>query len=313
MLQRGRGAGLEAALRRGDVGDLVLDVVCRDPRWDNQTEERAGYLAYLVATLELPLDPVADHLLGRGNTDASSWRNDLALEVLGLLAARGRGDADALLYRCAVEGMDDAADVLAGAPPPILGPPPSPPPDLTDVPAAVLVDCARRRDWDAAAELARRVDPVLLELAEENFALEAAGAGPVRPYPNVLRVLRQLPVDLVLPAARRWAAHHPGDWADWYLLEHGSIEDAALLTVSWYRHLDDRDWSRVADYPLGLARLGVRSVVPSLLDAWHETPYAYGRTRLLGALAELAPEAARPLLREARNDCEAPARRLARN
>jgi hypothetical protein len=290
----------------------VLDVVCRDPSWDNQAEERAGYLAYLVGTLELPLDPVADHLLGRGNADTSSWRNDLALEVLGLLAARGRDDADALLYRCAAEGMDAAADVLAGDPP--LGPAvPRRSADLTGVPTAGLVALVRRRDWDAAAELARRVDPVLLELAEENFALEAAGAGPARPYPNVLRALRQLPVDLVLPAARRWAARHPGGWADGYLLDHGTGEDAELLTVSWYRHLDDRDWSRCADYPLGLARLGVRSVVASLLDAWHETPYAYGRTRLLAALAGLAPDTAAPLLAEARNDCEAPARRLAWN
>ncbi|MCA8963424.1 MAG: hypothetical protein KDC48_00980 [Planctomycetes bacterium] len=65
QLQRGRGAGFEAALRAGaDAHDDLIRCIVDDPRVDRQLEERGRYYGELVLALDAPLAPIAQHLTG---------------------------------------------------------------------------------------------------------------------------------------------------------------------------------------------------------------------------------------------------------
>lgn len=106
QLQRGRGLGARRAIaatgrRPVHTARAVYDCVARDPRWDNQCEDRALYLARLVVDLALPVGPIADHLAAVGTVD---WYDDLAVATLGCLARLGRDDAVPPLRRHVAEG-----------------------------------------------------------------------------------------------------------------------------------------------------------------------------------------------------------------
>lgn len=56
LVQRGRGAGFEAALTQpAQARAHVVDCIVRDPRWDHQVEQRDWLYAALVA--ELGIEP----------------------------------------------------------------------------------------------------------------------------------------------------------------------------------------------------------------------------------------------------------------
>jgi hypothetical protein len=120
MLQRGRGAGALAAAAAPDKAlEVVMDCICRDPRWDGQIEQRSVYYARLVRDSRWPLDPIAVHLFGPEDaSDTCEYRTNLAIDVLGALARAGRGEATALLRRYVAEGQnwDSALDEVADLP-----------------------------------------------------------------------------------------------------------------------------------------------------------------------------------------------------
>lgn len=76
--------------------------VVEDARWDWQVDSRAGYLAGLITSLELPLAPIERHLEASGGGDVQDV--DLALAVLAVLPFAGRRDAAAVLRRYLLEG-----------------------------------------------------------------------------------------------------------------------------------------------------------------------------------------------------------------
>lgn len=106
QLQRGRGLGPRRAIaatgrRATFAAGAVYDCVTRDPRWDNQSDDRALYLARLITGLALPTAPIAAHLAKAGT---AAWADDLAIATLGCLARLGRDDAIPALRRHVAEG-----------------------------------------------------------------------------------------------------------------------------------------------------------------------------------------------------------------
>jgi hypothetical protein len=116
-LQRGLG---RAARRAADIrgsGEFVYDCVRHDPRWDRQCESRGLYYARLIVDLELPVQPLADHLFDVADlVDADEWRTSLAIDVLTDLIRLSRRDATPSLRRYAEEGWNwfEALDALLG-------------------------------------------------------------------------------------------------------------------------------------------------------------------------------------------------------
>nr|WP_062339264.1 hypothetical protein [Herbidospora sakaeratensis] len=84
------------------AADAVYECVITDPRWDRQVDQRDGYLAGLIARLDLPLAPIEQHLLTYDGEDAEPV--ELALRVLALLPMAGRLDAAAVLRGYAIDG-----------------------------------------------------------------------------------------------------------------------------------------------------------------------------------------------------------------
>ncbi|WP_157518673.1 hypothetical protein [Herbidospora mongoliensis] len=84
------------------AADAVYECVITDTRWDPQVDQRDGYLAGLVARLDLPLAPIQQHLVTYDGEDAEPV--ELALQVLALLPMVGRLDAAAVLRGYAADG-----------------------------------------------------------------------------------------------------------------------------------------------------------------------------------------------------------------
>ncbi|GAA3956305.1 hypothetical protein GCM10023085_43590 [Actinomadura viridis] len=105
QLQRGRGLGARRALSEPGAGELVYDCIRRDPRTDHQTEARAWYLTRLAVDLELPVGPIAEHLLAPVDAaEDDEWRVGLGIDVLVGMVGYGRGDALGPLRRYVAEG-----------------------------------------------------------------------------------------------------------------------------------------------------------------------------------------------------------------
>ncbi|WP_119729858.1 hypothetical protein [Thermomonospora amylolytica] len=100
QLQRGLGRAARRAAGTAGAGELVLDCIRRDPRWDPRVESRGLYYARLVVDLELPAGPIGDRLLEPGCGDEGR----LAVEVLAELVRLSRREAAGLLRACAEEG-----------------------------------------------------------------------------------------------------------------------------------------------------------------------------------------------------------------
>ena len=102
QLQRGRGIAARRAPAERGADAVVYECVIRDPRWDRQTDDRAGYLAGLIRDLDLSLAPVEQHLATFDGEDAEGV--GLALDVLALLPLAGRRDAAPIVWRYAARG-----------------------------------------------------------------------------------------------------------------------------------------------------------------------------------------------------------------
>jgi hypothetical protein len=106
-LQRGRGDAARRAASVPGVDELVYDCVRNDPRWDGQCESRALYFARLMVDLELPVEPIADHLFDPADqSDSDQWRTNLAIDVLAEMVKLSRREAALPLVRYAREGAN---------------------------------------------------------------------------------------------------------------------------------------------------------------------------------------------------------------
>lgn len=169
-------------------------------------------------------------------------------------------------------------------------------PDLRESTSDELVAMALGDDLGEAAvrELGERRDPDLLGLVEQ-LALRGRA---VR-----VRVTAQRQLELfdraVLPVARDLLARYPTYyWPQTYLVRFGVDRDIDVLLPPYRRSVATGGWSDHPDVPLALGRLGITAALPLLLHAWHRTPYAYARARLLWAIEDLDEAAAQPLLAE---------------
>jgi hypothetical protein len=105
-LQRGRGQGFREALA-GDAAAAtaaVVRCVTHDPRWDRQVEERDKYYADLAVALDLDLSPLEAHLREADREDAGVFHTILTIDVLALMARRGRTDTLETLRRYVASG-----------------------------------------------------------------------------------------------------------------------------------------------------------------------------------------------------------------
>ncbi|MDQ1726622.1 MAG: hypothetical protein QOK14_667 [Frankiaceae bacterium] len=190
-----------------------------------------------------------------------------------------------------------------------------PPPDVANGSREELLQLARsnqRHRLHVVREFGRRRDPVLVELAEETLVEErermvheqdADGRGYL--FPGVFAALSQLPPDLVLPHARRWAPLYPHNYQSVAILgAYGSHEDGPSILAAYTRILARSEWEFGCELPAGLARLGMTEAVPLLLDMWHSTPYACARPGVFAALVSLDSRAASTLAGDALWDSE---------
>ena len=164
----------------------------------------------------------------------------------------------------------------------------------------------------AAQELARRRDPVLIDLAEQSLeeSKEIVEDGSDLPPGwrlriHVMSALNRLPPDMLLAHARGWADRFPHDPTPATILSNiGTVEDAPVVLSAYERFLRDRQWDDGCGFPSAFVRWGGRDAVPVMLHMWHETAYAYARQGILRALVALDPPAAEALSGDALWDSE---------
>jgi hypothetical protein len=359
QLQRGRGAGaLWAARLPSDARAIVMDCVCRDPRWDHDVEDRAFYYAQLIRDHAWPIDVLEQHLSSPADAvDPDNWRTSLTLQVLGLLSQSSYRNAVALLSRYATEGsnwvlaVDELAengsahvvialadevlgrltdaeladevehefgpwDILANTQPRVAEAlrqqddqfarahvPVSPEIDPASLSAADLVERVRgagRPGREAALELGRRADPVLLDLTEEYIGQ------PGGPGSAALSALRKFATDEVLTRARQWV-RDGSDRAEvgvWILAESGDASDAPVILADLESCLAEQEWGGAVAPVEAVGRLGLTAAAPLAIRAWNESAYSYLRPRVLTSLITIQPETAAVFATEGLWDCE---------
>ncbi|MFF5259728.1 hypothetical protein ACFY4C_12340 [Actinomadura viridis] len=361
QLQRGRGLGARRALSEPGAGELVYDCIRRDPRTDHQTEARAWYLTRLAVDLELPVGPIAEHLLAPVDAaEDDEYRVDLGIDVLVGMVGYGRGDALGPLRRYVAEGrywkwaleamwesggpdlcrglervvvaraddgeLRDAVEpdwgpwaVWSSAEPRIraalrscregrVSPAGSARVDLRAVSGARLVSMARGSYWAAWAELGRRGDLSVLDLAEDRGVRTAYGA-----LPGLGRALRGLGAAAV-PWARVWVAGDDAVLAEHgveVLAEHGDRCDVPVLMEALTRAVRAGEWCGTEAPARGLGRLGVSEAAPVLRDLWARVPHSYARADILAGLCGAVPGRAGEYAGEGLSDCEPRVRVLA--
>lgn len=119
-LERGTGAGFLAALAAPEAArPFIIDCVLRDPRWDYQLDDTAGYYAHLMIRLGLEPAPVIEHLRRPASDGVRTW---LAFDVLCGLTCLGHGAAaEALVdYVAWGEHWGEALDALGERALPLL-------------------------------------------------------------------------------------------------------------------------------------------------------------------------------------------------
>jgi hypothetical protein len=333
QLQRGRGAGALWATRSPDEARaLVMDCICRDPRWDHDVEDRATYYARLIRDLDWPIDALGEHLASAADTeDDDERRTGLTINVLGELSRTGDAHSLRLLRRYAVNGWNSlwALDELCSHPSPEA---------LDGLDQVVLdrlsddeladevehgfgpwdrwadtqprVSEALRRHDEALARTPREApapDPrtmsaaALLDLAEEYLPHRPRWGGP-----KVVSALRRYATDEVLARSRQWV-REDRDYADvgvWILAESGDVSDAPVILADLESCLTEREWSGAVAAVEAVGRLGLTAAAPLLIQAWNESAYSYLRPRVLTSLIAIQPEAAAVFATEGRWDCE---------
>jgi hypothetical protein len=197
------------------------------------------------------------------------------------------------------EALRQQDDLFARMPPT-----PQPAPDLRTMSAADLVERVRgagRPGRDAALELGRRGDPVLLDLAEQYIHHPADGSGA-----GVVSALRHFATDQVLARARRWVREdsHCADVGVWILAESGDASDAPVILADLESCLAEQEWTGAVSPVEAVGRLGLTAAAPLLIQAWSESEYSYLRPRVLTSLIDIQPETAAGFAAEGLWDCE---------
>lgn len=115
MLQRGRGQGFREALTddRAVATAALLECVVHDPRWDRQVEARHNYYGDLAFALEVDISPIESHLVDLDVEDGDPIAPGLPIDVLAVMARRGRADALAVLRRYVATGWQWATAIMA--------------------------------------------------------------------------------------------------------------------------------------------------------------------------------------------------------
>jgi hypothetical protein len=332
-LQRGRGWAarelLEGPATLADVR-LVVDCITHDARWDRQVESRARYHAELVARLNVPLEPLAEHVRvvadDPSRDDSDAW---LARDVLERLAEQGLARAVAIdeftldgpasgfsqLTREAVDASQPTAKLLAAA---RVG-------NRTEL-VAVLEARGDEPDRTAMIEAALHGDlatqhaayQALGRLGDERLVaraiavFEAHAADPKRARTQARerlgpgRYLEALGPEFVLPLARRWfdTAWPQRLLAAKILAVHAEPDDGPMALRAL------RDAWRVGD----MYRLCDCIEVLTTAEHWQaaddvaridaEVPYSYARQRTTSFLARAGVDAHRARLVDALWDCE---------
>lgn len=160
----------------------------------------------------------------------------------------------------------------------------------------------------AVAELGRRGDPAVLDLAEDAGLRNSHGR-----LPGLARALRALGAPAT-PRARAWVSGGDDVLVGHglaILAEHGDRGDVDVLLAHLTAAVRAGDWSGTAGVAGGLGRLRVAAAAPALLTAWRETSHSSARTDVLVGLLGAEPGAARACLDEGLDDCEPGVRRIA--
>lgn len=187
-----------------------------------------------------------------------------------------------------------------------------PAPDLSGLDSAALVEAARewphgRERRAAFAELGRRGDPVLLEIAEDPRHRTSHGV-----VPGLDRAVVELG-PAALGRGRGWAGA-TDEYLRWIagkvLARLGEVSDGPALAALFDEAAREGDWTATERLAAGLGRVGEPRAVPLLLRAWRETPHSHARAAYLRALTALRADELPALCAEAIDDCENEVRAL---
>jgi hypothetical protein len=339
-LQRGRGWAARLLLERpstlADVR-LVVDCVIHDARWDREIESRTRYYAELVARLNVPLEPLAEHVRvvadDPSRDDSDAW---LARHVLELLAEQGLARAVAFVERlpdndqlaldgpasrfpqltwAAVDASLPTAELLAAATPR----------NRTEL-VAVLE--ARGDESDRAAmieaalhggsatqhaayqALGRLGDERLVARAIAVFETHAADPERARTQSRERlgpsRYLEALGPELVLPLARRWfeAGFPRRLLAASILAVHAEPDDGPMALRALRDAWREGDMWRLCDCIEILTTAEHWQAADDIARIDTEVPYSYARRWTTDFLARAGVDAHRARLVDALWDCE---------
>lgn len=340
-LQRGRGwAARELLERPATLADvrLVVDCVTHDARWDRQVESRARYYAELMVRLNIPLEPLAEHVRvvadDPSRDDSDAW---IARHVLEHLAEQGLARAVAT-----VEQLPDHKDELA------LDGPASRFPQFTldavdaSLPTAELLAAATARNrTELVAVLEARGDEsdraAMIEaalhgdLAAQHAAYQALGrlgderliaralalfethaADPERARTQARerlgpgRYLEALGPELVLPIARRWfdAAFPQRLLAARILAVHAESDDGPMALRALQDAAREGDMYRLCHCIEILTTAEHWQAADDIARIDAEVPYSYARRWTTNFLARAGVEAHRARLVDALWDSE---------
>lgn len=273
QVQRGRGLGLRTALVTPGAGDLVVECVVQDVRWD-ANEERGWYFARLVRGLGISLDAIAV------DTSAPDVVDSIWFETLVALASGGDPHAaqslhHAVRYSMPVDVVGDATNRIwadGGA----AGRDGLKEAALGRMGAAQMRDCVH--PWEDGPWSAWRDVP----LVAESLAGWAKGSRPVAPD------LSAVGSSELRVTARR---HAPADERRAALLELGRRGDPDLLDLA--EDSDQRsDLGLVAGLSRALLLLG--GVALPRARAWLGSEDRYLRWWAGRTLSEAGTEADGP-------------------
>lgn len=99
LLQRGRGEGYRRILTVSpdESHAILLECILHDPRLDSQVESRDRYYASIAIEINLPLEPLANHLREHDDQNQGSSDSTLTVTTLAELAKRNHRNAQDIL------------------------------------------------------------------------------------------------------------------------------------------------------------------------------------------------------------------------
>lgn len=191
-------------------------------------------------------------------------------------------------------------------------PRPEPPREIRAADCADLIRRIRERAGAdrrrAVAELGRRGDPVVLDLAEDAGLRNAAGW-----TPGIAPALHHLGTG-ALARARSWTdSSDPAltALAAGVLADVGDHSDAPFLLRSLLAAADEGAWCAAEIPARGLGRLRIGAATDALVHVWEASVHSVARHAVLDALRGCAPDVAGGYAVEGLEDCEPQVQRAA--